>query len=102
MIGLVLTPGGDRTSTHPGWRFEQYSQHGRVEMSRPDECTEIKIAKTIHRRNSNGHRPLLSITAMHKPVKKQDIYPMLVYCWGSVADDGSILNRHCINVLCLL
>ena len=34
--------------------------------------------------------------------QKRDINPVLVYCWVSVADDGSILNRHRINDSCLL
>ena len=44
------------------------------------------------------------LTQLHKPdpAKKRDITPVLVHCWGSVADDGSILNRHWINVSYLL
>ena len=33
------------------------------------------------------------------PGKKRYINPVLVYRWASVADDGSILNRHWINPL---
>ena len=32
----------------------------------------------------------------------QDIDPMLVKCWASIADGWSTLNQHCGNVSCLL
>ena len=65
-------------------------------MSRPDRCTD-KIVKQTHMRNSNGC-PSLPNAAMPKPDKQRTRYhPVLVYCWRSVADDGSILNRHWIK-----
>ena len=99
MIGLVLTPGGDRTSkpTHPGWRLEQYSHHGRVEMSRPNECTECKIAKTIHRRNSNGHRLGQLCTS---PSKNE----ILTRCWfivgAALQTMASYRTHNCEGRLC--
>ena len=33
--------------------------------------------------------------------KTPNVELMLVYCWASVADAGSTLNRHWLNVLCL-
>ena len=56
--------------------------------------TGVTAMVTVHR----------YLTAMYKPArqKKRDLNPVHVYCWVSVADDGSILNQHWINVLCLL
>ena len=39
------------------------------------------------------------------PLKSQQtlhVEPMLIYCWSSVVDGGSTLNKRCFNVLCLL
>ena len=45
----------------------------------------------VHRYLAQLHKP--------DPAKKRDINSVLVYCWGSVADDDSILNRIWINMM---
>ena len=43
-------------------------------------------------------RRYLTQLCMPKPKRQKTRYhPVLVYCWRSVADDGSILNRHWIK-----
>ena len=32
----------------------------------------------------------------------RDVHSVPVQCWASVADSGPTLNRHCVNVSCLL
>ena len=34
--------------------------------------------------------------------KHEEFYPIFVYCWSNVVDDGPTINQHWSNVLCLL
>ena len=51
----------------------------------------------------SGYRPLYSNTACTSLTRqKRDNNPVVVYCWVSVADEGSILTQHWVNVSFLL
>ena len=62
-------------------------------MSRPDKCADKIVKQTLTQMsNSSGYRYLTQLcTSLTR--QKRDINPVLVYCWVSVADDGSILNE---------
>ena len=37
-------------------------------------------------------------TTLGQPLKFVDVDPMLFYCWANVADAGSTLKQHSVNV----
>ena len=41
-------------------------------------------------------------TALWFSRQTRNVDPMLIYCWASIADDGSILNLHWVEKSCLL
>ena len=72
-------------------------------ISRSYRCTDKKLKQhTGVTEMVLVHRYLTQLCTSLPRQKKRDINPVLDYCWASVADDGFIMNRHWINVSCLL